>query len=61
MYFDSWQAVWQMGGHGPFVWAAYTIAAVTLAATLWAPLSRHRRLLAQQASAARRQQGRRSR
>ena len=28
MHWDSWQAFWEMGGHGLYVWGAY---AVTLA------------------------------
>jgi heme exporter protein D len=44
MQFDSLQALWQMGGHGPFVWSAYIIAAMTLLALVIAPLQSSRRL-----------------
>lgn len=30
MYFDSWEAFISMGGHGPFVWAAYGVTLVTM-------------------------------
>ncbi|MDX9874013.1 MAG: heme exporter protein CcmD [Spongiibacteraceae bacterium] len=60
MYFESWQAVWTMGGHGPYVWAAYTIWFVTLSALVWLPLRRQRRFLAQQAQIERRRAARSS-
>jgi heme exporter protein D len=44
MYFDSLQAALVMGGHGPFVWAAYAITLAVLAVMLSAPLRRERRL-----------------
>lgn len=43
MFFDSWQAVWVMAGHGGYVWSAYAITFVTLAALLWLPVQRKRR------------------
>ena len=30
MYFDSWEAFVSMGGHGPFVWAAYGVTLLTM-------------------------------
>lgn len=45
MYFDSWQAVIAMDGHGPFVWAAYALTAAVVIAMVVAPLRRRRRLL----------------
>lgn len=33
-----------MGGYAVYVWPAYGITAVVLAANLWLPLRRHRRL-----------------
>lgn len=58
MYFDSFAELWAMGGHGPYVWSAYLIGAVTLTAMLWSPLARRRRFLREQAQVARRQQNR---
>lgn len=58
MYFDSLQALIGMDGHGPYVWTAYAISLVTLAAMLVTPLGRRRRFLAQQAQIVRRQQAR---
>ena len=43
MYFDNLHDLWTMAGHGPYVWAAYTITAVTLAALLWVPISAKKR------------------
>jgi heme exporter protein D len=45
MQFDSLQALWQMGGHGLFVWSAYAIALVTLLALVVVPVQRSRRVL----------------
>lgn len=50
MQFDSLQALWQMGGHGPFVWSAYAIALATLGSLIWAPLAKRRRFFAEQRS-----------
>jgi heme exporter protein D len=59
MQFDSLQALWQMGGHGPFVWSAYAIAAITLCALVWTPLARQRRFFLEQRGIERRQQAQR--
>jgi len=56
MQFDSLAAVWSMNGHGPFVWSAYAIAAVTLLALVWAPLHKQRRFFAEQRDNERRRQ-----
>lgn len=58
MQFDSLQAVWHMGGHGPYVWSAYLICAVVLALLVWAPLARRRRFLAEQRGIEHRRAGR---
>lgn len=58
MQFDSLQALWQMGGHGPFVWSAYAITLVTLAGIIAAPLARRRRFLREQAALERRRAAR---
>lgn len=47
MQFDSLQALWQMGGHGPFVWTAYAIALITLLALVVVPLQSSRRIVAE--------------
>ncbi|MFV0477370.1 MAG: heme exporter protein CcmD [Parahaliea sp.] len=44
MYFDSVQALLTMGGHGPYVWAAYMITLAILALLLFIPLRRKRLL-----------------
>jgi heme exporter protein D len=48
--------MWSMNGHGPFVWSAYAIAAVTLIALVWAPLQKQRRFFAEQRANERRRQ-----
>ena len=45
MYFDNMQAVLSMGGHGVYVWSAYAVTAVVIAAVLIVPVQRRRRLL----------------
>lgn len=54
MQFDSLAALWEMNGHGPFVWSAYAIAAATLIALVWLPLRRQRRFYRERALAERR-------
>ena len=51
MQFESLAALWEMQGHGPYVWTAYGIAAVVLMAIIWVPLARRRRFLRQQRQA----------
>lgn len=58
MQFDSLQALWQMGGHGPYVWSAYAITLITLVGIVWAPLARRRRFLREQAALERRRDAR---
>ena len=55
MYFDSLQAMLHMEGHGPFVWAAYTITCLVLVLMLLLPGRRSRRQLRQLAGERRRQ------
>ena len=57
MYFDSLQALLQMDGHGPYVWAAYGITAIVLLSMLLAPRRRARQQLQQLAGELKRQQG----
>jgi len=47
MQFDSLSALLQMNGHGPYVWSAYLISAITLAIIIVAPLQRSRRIVAE--------------
>jgi len=37
MYFESWSAALQMGGHGGYVWAAYGITLAVVVFILVAP------------------------
>lgn len=43
--FESWQAFWQMAGHGPYVWAAMAITALVMAVLVLVPLRRRKQLL----------------
>jgi heme exporter protein D len=54
MFFDSWESLMYMGGHGAYVWAAYAISVLVLALLLLSPLRRQRRLLRELRGAARR-------
>ncbi len=56
MYFESFDAFIAMGGHGPYIWAAYGITLVVMAGLVWAPLSRRQRFLTEQRQRARREQ-----
>ena len=47
MQFDSLTALWQMGGHGPFVWSAYALALIIMLAIVILPLQRSRRIVAE--------------
>ncbi len=53
MSFSSWSAFFAMGGYARFVWPAYGITFVVLAAVMLAPVLRHRKL---QRALARREQ-----
>lgn len=43
MQFDSWTALVDMGGHGPFVWTAYGLFLLVFALLLGVSWQRHRR------------------
>jgi heme exporter protein D len=47
MYFHNLHALLTMDGHGAYVWTAYAITVLVIAATLCAPLWRRRRFLLQ--------------
>ncbi|WP_347331411.1 heme exporter protein CcmD [Marinimicrobium locisalis] len=53
-YFDSWAEFFQMGGHGPYVWACFLITWAVLAYLLISPIVRQRRWLRRQAALQRR-------
>lgn len=42
MYFESFDALLTMSGHGPYVWSAYGITAMTLVALVVIPLQQKR-------------------
>ena len=54
MYFDSFQALLTMNGHGIYVWPAYLITIMVIIAVLVAPVRRRHRLLEQLAAELRR-------
>ena len=54
MYFNSLDEIWRMGGHGPFVWAAYSLTALILILLVVVPLQRQRRFFADQIDSERR-------
>ncbi len=57
MYFDSFGALLAMDGHGGFVWSAYLITLLVIAALLLLPLRRQRTVLRQIGGELRRRQG----
>jgi len=57
MYFDSLQALLSMEGHGVYVWMAYLVTTVVIAAVLLAPMRRRQRFLRQLAGEFKRAQG----
>lgn len=46
MYFDDFTQLWQMGGHGSYVWSAYLIWVLVVVGLVRVPLGRRRRVLA---------------
>ena len=55
MYFDSLQALIAMDGHGPYVWGAYGMCFVVMAALVAAPIRRQAALKKQIRQQARRE------
>ena len=47
MYFNNLAELWAMAGHGPYVWSAYAISFIVLAAMVVIPAKRYRQQLAQ--------------
>ncbi|MCB1687794.1 MAG: heme exporter protein CcmD [Halioglobus sp.] len=56
MYFDSLHAALDMGGHGFYVWTAYSVTIVMIALVVIAPVLRRRRFLRQLAGQLKRAQ-----
>ncbi|NJN50606.1 MAG: heme exporter protein CcmD [Gammaproteobacteria bacterium] len=54
MSFDSFASFVHMGGHGLYVWSAYGIGVIVLAANLIAPAITRRRFFAAEGERARR-------
>ena len=57
MYFDRFDALLTMDGHGAFVWTAYLITIAVLAAILIAPGRRRKKFLRQLAGELKRSRG----
>ena len=57
MYFENFEALLYMDGHGVYVWAAYAVTLVVVSSILIAPLRRRRRLLTELGGAVRRAEG----
>jgi heme exporter protein D len=45
MYFQTFTQLWQMEGHGPYVWSAYLIVVLAMLVLVGRPLRRQRRTL----------------
>lgn len=54
MYFENFESLLYMDGHGVYVWAAYAVTLVVVIGMLIAPLRRRRRLLTELGGAVRR-------
>ena len=42
MEWPSWQAFWDMGGYGRYVWWSFGVTAAIFLAELWSARRRHR-------------------
>ena len=56
MYFEDFQSLLFMEGHGVFVWSVYGLALIIVAIILITPLRRKRRFLLEQRMRLRREQ-----
>ena len=56
LYFDSIESFIAMGGHGPYVWAAYGITVGVMLALVWTPVARRRRFIREQLGRIRREE-----
>ena len=48
MAFESWQAFWDMQGHGVYVWSVVVITVISVAVSLIAPAMQYRKCLAKE-------------
>ena len=55
MSFDSLQSFIAMGGHGPYVWGSYLVAAVVVAYNVVSPVIARRRVITDAQDAMRRE------
>lgn len=55
MYFESFDALLSMNGHGVYVWVTYLLAVIVLSVLFIQPLLRRRQLLEQLRDQSRRQ------
>lgn len=55
MYFDSFSDLIAMDGHGPYVWACYSIALVVISFNVISPLLRKKQFIQEQARRLRRE------
>lgn len=60
MAFESWSEVWQMGGHGLYVWSAYAVTLIAVIALVTVPWRRSAAEVKAQRARHARQQGARS-
>ena len=60
MYFDSFESLIEMGGHGKYVWSAYGLALIVLVLNLLEPIRNRKKVLEQQRIYHLQQQRRRS-
>jgi heme exporter protein D len=56
MYFDSFSELLFMGGHGPYVWSVYGVAAVILGSLILAPILKRRRFFREENQRLRREE-----
>lgn len=57
MYFENFNALMHMDGHGIFVWSAYAITFIVLLTLVVGPMMKKRRFIKQQRMQLRREQG----
>ena len=48
MQFENLTLLWEMNGHGPFVWSAYAIALIILIGLVVVPLRRRQKFFIEQ-------------
>lgn len=60
MAFESWSEVWQMGGHGLYVWSAYAVTLIAVVALVIVPWRRSTAEVKAQRAWSARQQGAKS-